>query len=134
MPSRDNMPVDRSTVRATEWAWSPSTSTSSYSQTPSWATVRRPAVTNRLEGAVGSPNSSGLPSAVSPRETTVKALSACEWAAGSGSGRWTRRRWSPLGFTKDVVTRTTGSSARSSTSVSMSTRCSPTRACDEPST
>ena len=132
------MPVERSTVsanvRAAAPSPSPSTSISSYSQTPSWATVRRPAVTKRLAGAVGSPNSSGLPSAVSPRSTTVKADSAREHVAGSGRGRWTRSRWSPLGLTKLVVTRTTDSSARSSTSVPMSTRCSPTRACDEPST
>jgi hypothetical protein len=37
-------------------------------------------------------------------------------------------------LTKLVVTRTTGSSARSSTSVSTSTRCSPTLAWDDPST
>ena len=44
-------------------------------------------MTKRCDGAVGSPNSSALPSAVRPRVTTVKALSAWEWRAGSGSGQ-----------------------------------------------
>ena len=66
MPRRDSIPVDRRTVRAIVCAASPSMSTSSYSQTPSWATVRPPAVTNRWAGAVGSPYSSGRPSAVRP--------------------------------------------------------------------
>ena len=96
------MPVERRTVSASVRAASPSMSTSSYSQTPSWATVRRPAVTKRRDGAVGSPNSSGRPSAVNGRVTTVKAHSARDSPAGSGSGRCTRRRWSPLGFTKVV--------------------------------
>src|SRR5580704_8260067 len=102
MPSRDSIPVERRTVSAMVCAASPAVSISSYSHTPSWTTVRRPAVTNRLEGAVGSPNSSGRPSAVSPRVTTENALSAWECCAGSGRGRWTRRRWSPLGLTNVV--------------------------------
>ena len=62
--------------------------------------------TNRREGNVGSPNSSDRPSAVSPRSTTVKAHSARDVAAGSGSGRWTRRRWSRDGLVNRVRTRT----------------------------
>ena len=91
-------------------------------------------MTNRAAGAVGNPNSSARPSAVRPRVTTAKALSACECAAAAGSGRWTRSRWSRLGLTKLVDTRTARSSARSSKRVSTSTRCSPTRACEPPST
>ena len=102
-------------------------SISSYSQTPSWTTVSPPAETNRRAGAVGSPTSSGRPSAVSPRSTTAKAHSARDTRAGSGSGRCTRSRWSRLGFTNDVVTRTTASSALSSRVVSIGTDCSPTR-------
>ena len=49
------------------WAAPSATSISSYSVTPSWATLRRPAETKRWAGAVGSPNSSARPSAVRPR-------------------------------------------------------------------
>ena len=102
-------------------------STSSYSSRPSWTTVSPPLDTKRRDGKVGVPNSSGRPSAVRPRSTTVKAHSACEVAAGSGSGRWTRSRWSLDGLTNWVRTRTTGSSARTSSVVTTGTWWLPTR-------
>ena len=68
MPRRESIPVERTTVSASVRATSPpgpgSTSMSSYSHTPSCATVSLPAVTNRCAGAVGRPNSSTLPSSL----------------------------------------------------------------------
>ena len=91
MPNRDSMPVERSTVNAMVDAASPvgvaAMSISSYSQTPSWTTVRPPAETKRRAGAVGRPNSSVRPSAVSPRSTTANALSALRRPGRLGQGK-----------------------------------------------
>ena len=87
-------PVQRSSVRASCRARPSATSTSSYSSRPSWATVSPPACTNRRDGKVGRPTSFGPPSAVRPRSTVPKTLSATEVVAGSGSGNQARSRWS----------------------------------------
>ena len=110
MPRRDSMPVARSRVRASVLAGRPG---------------RRPVRRRRdrhvdelvLEQALvddgqarrlheparregGRRSLLGPPSAVRPRSTTAKAHSACEVAAGSGRGRWTRSRWSRDGLVK----------------------------------
>ena len=91
MPSRDSIPVERSSVSANVLARRPdgvaSMSTSSYSSSPSWATVRPPADTKRRDGKVGSPNSSTRPSASRPRCTTAKAHSASRPLGGLGQGQ-----------------------------------------------
>ena len=105
IPSLDSIPVERSSVSARAWARvlpsTSRTSTSSYSLSPSWHTVRPPARTKRRDGKVGRPYSSARPSASRPRRTVAKAHSASDSAAGIGSGRWTRSRWSRLGLTKE---------------------------------
>ena len=112
-----------------------SMSTSSYSQTPSWTTVRPPAETKRPGGEVGRPNSSARPSAVSPRVDDGEGALGPRRPAGSGRGRWTRSRWSRLGFTKEVVTRTERLvGAQLEDGRRPRPVCSPTRAWEEPST
>ena len=64
-----------------------SMSTSSYSNRPSWTTVRPPADTNRREGKVGSPNSSGRPSAVSRARRRRRRTRPGSAAAGERQGQ-----------------------------------------------
>ena len=70
-------------------------SISSYSRSPSWATVSPPACTNRRDGKVGRPTSVGPPSTVRPRSTTatrtrpvttVPAATAAGASAAGGPG------------------------------------------------
>ncbi len=64
MPRRESIPVARSSGEASSWPAPSSMAVTSYSWSPACATVSRPAWTKRRDGKVGSPNSSGRPSAV----------------------------------------------------------------------
>ncbi len=92
--------------------------TSSYSVAWSSSTLAAPADTNSLAGNVGIGYSPQPPSAVSPRSVTENCPADADPATGSGSGTWKRSRWSADWFRNDVETRTNGSPATTSTSVS----------------